>query len=60
MHEMHEARECAAFQEVELHVTVEDDVDKYDLDVGSRVYIKAPASSFMAFSPSEVESTPLW
>ena len=38
----------------------EEDEEAYDLEVGSRVYVKAPASAFMAFEPSEVESTPLW
>ncbi len=46
-------------QEVELHVPVDEDEEKYDLEVDSRVYIRVPADAFMAYSPEEVDSTPL-
>lgn len=46
--------------EIELHASLEDDAEKFDLEAGSRVYIKAPASAFVAFSPADVESTPVW
>lgn len=46
--------------EIEMHASREDDAERFDLEAGSRVYIKAPASSFVAFSPSDVESTPVW
>ncbi len=54
---------CMSGQEVELHKEVDEDTEEEEggeLEVGSRVYIKAPASAFMAFHPAEVESTPVW
>lgn len=46
-------------QEVELHVPVDEDETKYDLEVDSRVYVRVPKEAFMAFTPEEVDSTPL-